>query len=242
MTASFASVVHLFSESDPNQNKQKPIETNRLLITLVKGDFMLLFIYALIIVFGVAIDQITKYTVAYYLPIDASADVPVWDGVFSLRCISNDGAAFGMLDDKRWIFMSVSTVVIVGMLIFLCMKHKMISKPLGIALALIVSGGVGNMIDRVLLGYVIDFIYFVPIDFPCFNVADSLVCVGAGLMFISVLFFEDMDEKKDKAPQIPQTTPLEEMTDGALEVRDKDISSDEEPSKAEGTEDDGNVG
>ncbi len=157
---------------------------------------MMIFIYALIIIFGVAFDQITKYTVAHYLPVDASPDLPVWDGVFSLRCISNDGAAFGMLDDKRWLFMTVSTVVIIGMLVFLFFKHKNISKPLGIALAMVVSGGIGNMIDRVLLGYVIDFIYFVPIDFPCFNVADSFVCIGAGLMFIAVLFFEK-DESKD---------------------------------------------
>ena len=160
----------------------------------------MLIIYALIIVLGVGIDQITKYTVAHFLPVDASADLPVWDGVFSLRCISNDGAAFGMLDDKRWIFMTVSTVVIIGMIVFLCLKYNKISKPLGIALALIVSGGIGNMIDRVLLGYVIDFIYFVPIDFPCFNVADSLVCIGAGLMFVAVLFFEDsLDSPKATA-------------------------------------------
>ncbi len=157
---------------------------------------MLLFIYSLIIVFGIAFDQITKYTVAHFLPVDASPDVVVWDKVFSLRCISNDGAAFGMLDDHRWVFMTVSTVVIIGMLIYLCLNYKKMSKPLGVALALIVSGGIGNMIDRILLGYVIDFIYFVPIDFPCFNVADSLVCIGAGLMFVAVLFFEDFDDKK----------------------------------------------
>ncbi len=162
---------------------------------------MLLLIYALIAVLGIVLDQITKYTVAHYLPVDASADLSVWDGVFSLRCISNDGAAFGMLDDKRWIFMSVSTVVIVGMLVYLCTQYKKISKPLGIALSMIVSGGIGNMIDRVLLGYVIDFIYFEPIDFPCFNVADSLVTVGAVLMFISVLFFEKDEEKKAHASE-----------------------------------------
>ena len=161
----------------------------------------MIFIYSLIIIVGVIFDQITKYTVAHFLPIDASADLPVWDGVFSLRCISNDGAAFGMLDDKRWVFMSVSTVVIIGMLVFLCLKYKKISKPLGIALALIISGGIGNMIDRVLLGYVIDFIYFVPIDFPCFNVADSLVCIGAALMFVAVLFFEGLDDVKKPAAE-----------------------------------------
>ncbi len=165
---------------------------------------MMLIIYALIIVLGVGFDQITKYTVAHFLPVDASADLPVWDGVFSLRCISNDGAAFGMLDDKRWIFMTVSTVVIIGMTVFLCLKYNKISKPLGIALSLIIGGGIGNMIDRVLLGYVIDFIYFVPIDFPCFNVADSLVCIGAALMFVAVLFFEDSLDSPKAAVKVEQ--------------------------------------
>ena len=159
---------------------------------------MIMLIYALIILGGIVFDQVTKYTVAYFLPIDNSKDVAVWDGVFSLRCISNDGAAFGMLDDKRWVFMTISTVVILGMLVYLCVKHKTVPKLLGIAIALIVSGGIGNMIDRVCLGYVIDFIYFVPIDFPCFNVADSLVCIGCVLIFVAVLIYGDDDEEKKK--------------------------------------------
>lgn len=159
---------------------------------------MIMLIYALIILGGIVFDQVTKYTVAYFLPIDNSKDVAVWDGVFSLRCISNDGAAFGMLDDKRWVFMTISTVVILGMLVYLCVKHKTVPKLLGIAIALIVSGGIGNMIDRVFLGYVIDFIYFVPIDFPCFNVADSLVCIGCVMMFVAVLIYGDDDEEKKK--------------------------------------------
>jgi len=160
---------------------------------------MIFLIYLSIILGGIIFDQVTKYTVAYFLPVDNSGDIAVWDGVLSLRCISNDGAAFGMLDDKRWVFMTVSTVVILGMFVFLCVKHKTLPKLLGVALSIIVSGGIGNMIDRVCLGYVIDFIYFVPIDFPCFNVADSLVCIGCVLMFIGVLIYGDDDEKKKKA-------------------------------------------
>ena len=156
---------------------------------------MTLIIYAAIILCGIGLDQLTKYLAVTNLPIDASPDVKVWEGVFHIRCISNDGAAFGMLDEHRWVFMTVSTVVIIAMLGFMVVKRREIPLSLGIALSMVISGGIGNMIDRVALGYVVDFIYFVPIDFPCFNVADSLVCVGAGLMFICVMLYKEPDAK-----------------------------------------------
>ena len=156
---------------------------------------MMLIIYAAIILCGIGLDQLTKYLAVTNLPIDASPDVKVWEGVFHIRCISNDGAAFGMLDEHRWIFMTVSTVVIIAMLGFMAVKRREIPTSLGIALSMVISGGIGNMIDRVALGYVVDFIYFVPIDFPCFNVADSLVCVGACLMFICVMLYKEPETK-----------------------------------------------
>lgn len=170
---------------------------------------MVLIIYAAIILFGIGLDQITKYLAVTSLPIDASEDVKVWEGVFHIRCISNDGAAFGMLDDHRWIFMTVSTVVIIAVLAFLVIRFRRIPLLLGIALSMVVSGGIGNMIDRIALGYVVDFIYFVPIDFPCFNVADSFVCIGSALMFICVLFMPDTDKKSAEA----QTPVAESVTE-----------------------------
>lgn len=164
---------------------------------------MMLIIYAAIILVGIGLDQLTKYLAVTNLPIDASPDVKVWEGVFHIRCISNDGAAFGMLDDHRWIFMSVSTVVIIAILGFMIVKRREIPLSLGIALSLVVSGGIGNMIDRVALGYVVDFIYFVPIDFPCFNVADSFVCIGAALMFVCVLFMKEPET--EKVPTVTDT-------------------------------------
>ncbi len=164
---------------------------------------MILLIYAAIILGGVGLDQLTKLLVASNLPIDASPDVKVWEGVFHLRCISNDGAAFGMLDEHRWVFMTVSTVVIIGMLVFLALQRRSIPFSLGIALSLVISGGIGNMIDRVALGYVVDFIYFVPIDFPCFNVADSLVCIGAGMMFLCILVMKEPEKNGRKTIEAP---------------------------------------
>ena len=179
---------------------------------------MILLIYAAIIIGGVGIDQLTKYLVASNLPIDASPDVKVWEGVFHLRCISNDGAAFGMLDDHRWVFMTVSTVVIIGMLAFMAVQRKKLPLVLGIALSLVISGGIGNMIDRVALGYVIDFIYFVPIDFPCFNAADSFVCIGAVMMFVCILFMKEPEKEEKKATAaLTKTEAASEEESGATE-------------------------
>lgn len=190
---------------------------------------MILLLYAAIIIFGVGFDQLTKDLVTLSLPIDRSADVPVWEGVFHLRCISNDGAAFGMLDDKRWIFMTMSTVAILAMLAVLAVKHKKIPVSVGVSMALILSGGIGNMIDRIALGYVIDFIYFVPIDFPCFNVADSLVCIGAALMFVFVLFSKEEDKKTEDGTAVPGTETSAEL------VAETASESEAEPSvKTEG--------
>ncbi len=182
---------------------------------------MILLIYAAIIIGGVGLDQLTKYLVAANLPIDNSADVEVWSGVFHLRCISNDGAAFGMLDDHRWVFMTVSTVVIIGMLIFMVLKRKNIPVTLGIALSMVISGGIGNMIDRVALGYVIDFIYFVPIDFPCFNVADSFVCVGAALMFIAILLTKE-EKKNEEEAEPPETAEISEIKEESEAAESED--------------------
>ena len=180
---------------------------------------MILLLYAAIILVGIGFDQMTKYLAVANLEIDNSPDVKVWEGVFHIRCISNDGAAFGMLDDHRWVFMSVSIIVIAVVLIFMTVKRKSIPISLGIALSLIVSGGIGNMIDRIALGYVIDFIYFVPIDFPCFNVADSLVCIGAGMMFLCVLLLDDGKKKKDTAAEPVADTAADsagEVSDGIV--------------------------
>ena len=132
---------------------------------------------------GVGLDQLTKYLVVANMGLHES--IAVIPGVFNFTYIQNDGAAFGMLDDQRWIFLVLSTVAIIGILGFMFWKKPQ-DKLLLASLILIVSGGIGNMIDRIALGYVIDFIDFCA--FPelwkwVFNVADSFVCIGAGLKF-----------------------------------------------------------
>ena len=136
-------------------------------------------IFSAIILGGIGIDQLTKQlAVAYLKPIPTS---PIIDGVIHLTYVENRGAAFGMLADNRWVFLSISTVAIIGLLIYLYLGHAP-NMLYGISLSMIASGGIGNMIDRLALGYVVDFIDFRLIDFAVFNGADSFVCIGAGIL------------------------------------------------------------
>ena len=157
-------------------------------------------ISVVLMIVAVVLDQVTKYAVVANIALGESVDlIP---GVLRFTYIQNDGAAFGSLDDARWVFMVLSTVFIVAILGYMFWKKPQ-NKLLLSALILITGGGIGNMVDRILLGYVIDFIDFCA--FPkiwmwVFNVADSFVCVGAGLMMLSVILeiVEESKKKKEK--------------------------------------------
>ncbi len=149
--------------------------------------------WILITVIAVILDQATKWlAVEYLMPIDT---FPIIKDALHLTYLENRGAAFGMLKDSRWVFLIISTVAIVG-IVFYLVKYKPQSKMFRMSLAFILGGGIGNMIDRTVLGYVVDFIDFKLINFAVFNVADSFVCVGAVLLFIYVLFIEGKEKAK----------------------------------------------
>lgn len=151
--------------------------------------------YWLIILGVILIDQFTKWLAVKYLkPVHS---VPLWEGVLSLTYIQNPGAAFGMLADKRAIFMVISTIGILGFIVYLfCKKEREVLLDVG--LAMVIGGGIGNMIDRVALRYVVDFIDFTLIDFPVFNGADSFVCVGAGIMILAMILAVVKEVKAEK--------------------------------------------
>lgn len=102
-----------------------------------------------------------------------------------------------MMKNSRWIFMIVSVIAIAA-LIFYLVRFKPESRLALISVAMITGGGIGNMIDRLRLGYVVDFIYIKIIDFAVFNIADSFVCVGTALLIVYILFFyrEKTEEEK----------------------------------------------
>lgn len=156
-------------------------------------------IYSAVILGGIGLDQLSKFLAVKLLaPIES---VPLWEGVLHLTYVENRGAAFGMLADHRWVFMSISSVAIIAIALYLY-SGRNTSKLYTAALMMIVSGGIGNMIDRIALGYVIDFIDFALIDFAVFNIADSIVCIGAGLLILSLvldIIKEAKAEKEKKA-------------------------------------------
>ena len=153
-------------------------------------------IYTAVIIGGIVLDQLSKLiSVKLLAPIES---VPLWEGVLHLTYVENRGAAFGMLADHRWVFMSISTIAIIAIALYLY-SGRNTSKLYTSALMLIVSGGIGNMIDRIALGYVVDFIDFALIDFAVFNIADSLVCIGAGLLVLALVLDIIKEAKLEKA-------------------------------------------
>ena len=155
-----------------------------------------MFVWLAIIAVSVFLDQITKYLTIFYLkPIDT---LPIIQDVLHLTYVENTGAAFGMMKDSRWVFMLLSTVAIVGILVYMFWKRPT-DKLLCVSLSFIVGGGIGNMIDRTLLGYVVDLIDFRLINFAVFNVADSFVCVGAGMMMLYLILDTIRESKAERA-------------------------------------------
>ena len=145
-------------------------------------------IYLSILIGGIVIDQLTKWlAVKYLIPVGSVPLIRFGDvQVLNLTYVENTGAAFGMLKNAPWVFNTVSVVAIIVMLAYLFLGHAE-SRLSSIALAMLVSGGIGNMIDRATLHYVVDFIDFRLINFAVFNGADSFVCVGAGLLVLALI-------------------------------------------------------
>ena len=163
-------------------------------------------LYSAIILVGIILDQLTKFLVTKYMTLYQS--IPLIKGFLHLTYTTNDGAAFGMMDDpsQRWIFLVVSSVAILAFMLYLYLGHAD-SLLYGIAFSMVISGGIGNMIDRLGIGFyvnpqtgmgeVVDFIDFCGIWNAIFNGADSFVCVGAGLLILALI----IDLKKEYAAE-----------------------------------------
>ncbi len=158
-------------------------------------------VWLMIIAGVIFLDQLSKWLTVINLGLHET--FPLIEGVFHFTYVQNTGAAFSMFNepDERWIFMSISTVAIIGLSIYLWFNRKG-DKLLCVALSFIVGGGIGNMIDRCILKYVIDMLDFRLINFAIFNVADSFVCVGVGLFALAIILEEVKEMKKEKAAKI----------------------------------------
>ena len=144
-------------------------------------------LYVIIGILLLGTDIATKLFATQYLkPVGA---LPLWEGVFHLTYVENRGAAFGLMQGGRVFFIVISLVIIVAIFYF-AKKYKNSSRCLNCSLMLIVAGAIGNFLDRIFRGFVVDFFDFCLIDFPVFNMADIFLCVGAGLLIIFIIFFE----------------------------------------------------
>ncbi len=144
-----------------------------------------------------ALDLLTKHFL--YGPMaNGSADIILIKGVLRLTPVENTGASFGIFSDKTSVLTIVSIVTAVILIIVWAVTIKERNGIYRASLVLIIAGAVGNIADRLVFGYVRDFIYFELIDFAVFNLADSGLCVGAGLLIIYILFFYLRADKTNK--------------------------------------------
>lgn len=135
----------------------------------------------------VALDQYTKYLAVIHLK--DNKPFIIINGILELNYLENTGAAFGVLENQKAFFIFVAVVVlsVIGYVLLKTPDHKKYG-ILHVSLSLIAAGAIGNMIDRVRLNYVVDFIYFSLINFPIFNVADMYVTVSTAVLMILLLF------------------------------------------------------
>ncbi|BBF42443.1 lipoprotein signal peptidase [Lachnospiraceae bacterium KM106-2] len=151
----------------------------------------------------VLIDQLTKIWAKSTL--SGGKVISIIKNVFCLEYVENRGAAFGMLQNKVLFFLVITIIVLAGIyFVFKRMPEDKKYRPLSILLLVMVAGAIGNLIDRLIYNYVVDFLYFELIDFPVFNVADCYVTVSAITLFVLFLFYykdEDfhfLTKKKEK--------------------------------------------
>ncbi len=156
--------------------------------------------YLPIIAAAILLDQTTK-RIAVNTLADSGREVVFIKNLITWRYYENAGSAYGMFADAPWVFMTVSTI---GILLFILYLYgrKTRNPMLDLGLAFVIGGGIGNMIDRIALGYVVDFIGVSVGDFYLFNytcnVADIFVCVGGALVFVAVLIQVIQEEKSKK--------------------------------------------
>lgn len=133
----------------------------------------------LFVVLGVILDQVVKYWATQVLTIQSIVLIP---GIFELTHVENRGAAFSILQNRISLFVIITLVVLCG-IVYALYKHLVLTRLGQVALLMVASGALGNLVDRIIRGYVVDLFYFKLIDFPVFNVADILVVCG-GILFV----------------------------------------------------------
>jgi len=160
----------------------------------------------------VALDQFTKYLAVVYLsPIREHVLIP---GVFSLLYLENRGMAFGLFYGGRWVFVVLTIIIMSGIIYnYITLPKTRPYNVIRVMLVLLTAGAIGNLIDRVRQGFVVDMFYFSLINFPVFNVADVLVVVSViaiGIVYIYLSKTEEKEKERTKEPKIVKSNSEKE--------------------------------
>lgn len=142
--------------------------------------------YYIIIAAIIILDQLVKKAVVASIALNES--IPLMENIFHLTYIQNRGAAFSIMEGFRIALILLPTVLIIVAMIYIFKKRKTAHPLLLLSLSFISGGGLGNVIDRLTLGYVVDYLDFRV--FPIFNAADIFVCLGCGLLIVYIIFFD----------------------------------------------------
>ena len=156
------------------------------------------YILMVLCVLGItAVDQLTKFLVVQNIPL--YDHIPAIPGLFRLTYVQNTGAAFSMLQDQQWLFLVIFLVLTAAIVYDFAKKSMPFTKLERWLIVQVYAGGLGNMIDRVRLGYVVDMIELEFMNFPVFNVADCFITCSCILLMVHLAFFNKdfwKDEKK----------------------------------------------
>lgn len=153
----------------------------------------------IVIALLVGLDQLVKFLVKTNIAMGEQVDFIPY--ILGLNHIHNTGAAFSMLSGARWFFVVLTVVVVIGMLYVLLAKK--ITHPFGVwSMVLVIGGAIGNLIDRVLYGYVVDMFEVLFMNFAIFNVADIFVVVGGIAFCVYYGFIHDKYVAKEKAKEL----------------------------------------
>ena len=205
-------------------------------------------IYLLIIAAIVALDQITKYIVLTTVTMSGPRIVVI-ENFFYITCHRNSGAAWGLFQGGRYFFLVFTAVLLVGLAV---MMFRFKGRWFRTALAVIIGGAIGNFIDRIMVGGVVDFLdfYIFGYNFPTFNAADSCIVVGSVLL---IIYFMRSDNEIFKTEKADRSAAEMDLADAAaaetaaaevaevaadVNVTDADADSDEEDTDAADTDSD----
>jgi len=156
-------------------------------------------LYYLVAAVIIAVDQAVKRVVASNMYPGQS--IPLINDALHITYVRNQGAAFSMWQQQWVILIVLPAVVLIAALVLICIKGKTWHPCILLSVSFICGGGIGNVVDRISQGYVVDFLdcRFIPfMDFPVFNIADIFVCVGCGLLLFYVIFVDGKKEDTAK--------------------------------------------